>query len=392
MYITDDGHTRLYVELETSYLKPYLGLGIDGQVTIDWGDGTTADTVTGSDEDTVVYTQHNYSTPGSYMIDISVDNGSIKIRGVQDDSANGPLPFTASTTAGAPQRRGYPSKIKKIEIGENVTLGPYAFYMCSEVKSITIPQNTDVYGYYALYSFMLMEGLVIPSGATMNGDSIIGFEMSLKQLSIPKQVTIQTKWAYTNPLVHLYCLPQGLETIPSNCFGYNYIAKKIIIPDSVTTIAEKAFYCAYGMYQIDIPASVTSIGSQAFYNAWNTGEIRFNSATPPTLGGSDSFYYLPENCILYVPFDSFISYCYGTNYPFLGNWSNNQCNYIGYKTYANNVDLPTEGQQYFSGTYYDFSYITWYATKQDAINKTNPITKGNGQEVYARIGWIDEQF
>ena len=54
MYITDDGKTRIYISLKDGRLKPRLGLGINGSVVVDWGDGSETDTMTGSSAATTV--------------------------------------------------------------------------------------------------------------------------------------------------------------------------------------------------------------------------------------------------------------------------------------------------------------------------------------------------
>ena len=46
MYITDDGKTRLYCRFEEGRLHPYLGIGVNGTVVVDWGDGSAASTLT----------------------------------------------------------------------------------------------------------------------------------------------------------------------------------------------------------------------------------------------------------------------------------------------------------------------------------------------------------
>ena len=74
MYITDDGKTRLYVHLEDGRTSPMLGCCPDGTVTVDWGDGTTPDTLTGTSTVTVKWTPtHAYATAGDYVITLQVE-------------------------------------------------------------------------------------------------------------------------------------------------------------------------------------------------------------------------------------------------------------------------------------------------------------------------------
>lgn len=75
-YITDDGKTRIYCRFETGRLAPYLGLSVNGTVTVDWGDGSSTDTLTGTSLNTVKTVQHTYSEAGDYTITLTVESGS----------------------------------------------------------------------------------------------------------------------------------------------------------------------------------------------------------------------------------------------------------------------------------------------------------------------------
>ena len=74
MYITDDGKTRVYIRLEEGRTSPMLGVCPNGTVTVDWGDGTTPDTLTGTNALAVQWTpNHAYAAPGEYVIKLTVD-------------------------------------------------------------------------------------------------------------------------------------------------------------------------------------------------------------------------------------------------------------------------------------------------------------------------------
>ena len=74
MYITDDGKTRIYIHLEEGGTSPMLGVCPKGTVTVDWGDGTTPDTLTGTSTSAVKWTpNHDYAAPGDYVIKLTVD-------------------------------------------------------------------------------------------------------------------------------------------------------------------------------------------------------------------------------------------------------------------------------------------------------------------------------
>lgn len=137
-YITSDGATRIYIKLLEGRTSPVLGCAPNGTVTIDWGDDTEPDTLTGTSTSTMLFTQpHNYAAPGEYVISLSVSSeGSVAFMGGSGSNAAGLLNY-----AGTADNRNfaYKSAIQKIEIGERVSIGANAFSYCVNLQTITRP-------------------------------------------------------------------------------------------------------------------------------------------------------------------------------------------------------------------------------------------------------------
>ena len=69
-----DGNTHIWITLHEGRTSPMLGVCPKGTVTVDWGDGTAPDTLTGTNTSTVQWTPtHNYAAPGDYVITLTVD-------------------------------------------------------------------------------------------------------------------------------------------------------------------------------------------------------------------------------------------------------------------------------------------------------------------------------
>ena len=215
MYITNDGKTRIYIHLEEGRTSPVLGVCPNGTVDIDWGDGTTHDTLTGSSTSTAVYTSaHNYAAPGDYVIQLTV-TGSMGF------GSNGLLVYTSESDN---RDFVYRNAIRKVELGSDVTsIGDRAFYSCATLSSITIPD-----------------------GVTSIGNSAFGACYSLSSITIPDSVTSLGNYAFYN------------------C----YSLLSITIPDSVTSIGVQAFYNCYGLAHIYfLPTTPPSVSnSNTFSN------------------------------------------------------------------------------------------------------------------------------
>jgi hypothetical protein len=112
MYITSDGKTRLYITLTEGRTSPILKLTLTSgsEVDVDWGDGTSHETLSGSGDMTT--NRHEYASTGSYVISITVISGSITVP--QYVLSNG------NSSTGSPDK-AYMNAIKKIEIGSSVT-------------------------------------------------------------------------------------------------------------------------------------------------------------------------------------------------------------------------------------------------------------------------------
>ena len=148
MYITDDGKTRIYIHLEDGRTSPMLGCCPDGTVTVDWGDGTAPDTLTGTSVSTVKWTPtHEYGAAGDYVIKLSV-SGSAWFAG---SNSSNQYSYLLRYSSGADGRnRVYQNAIQKVEIGDGVTsIGSNAFASCYSLSSVTMPNGVTSIGDFA---------------------------------------------------------------------------------------------------------------------------------------------------------------------------------------------------------------------------------------------------
>ena len=165
IYTTNDGKTRIYITLGEGRTSPLLGCCPNGTVIVDWGDGTTPDTLTGTSTSTIQYTPtHNYTSPGNYVISLTV-NGTCGFLG-SSTSNNYCCLLKYSTTA---DKRNicYQNAITKIEFGDSVTsIGKYAFNNCYSLTSITIPNSVTSIGANAFQACYSLISITIPNSVT----------------------------------------------------------------------------------------------------------------------------------------------------------------------------------------------------------------------------------
>lgn len=142
MYITDDGKTRLYIKIaaEGRMTVPlYFSQTAANGVTIDWGDGSATQTLSGTGNKN---TTHTYASIGDYVITLKVNSGTL---GLGHASSS----YCVMGNTGN-NGRVYCNMLQKVEIGSGVTsIGIYAFYYCYTLASIVIPSGVTSIGTYA---------------------------------------------------------------------------------------------------------------------------------------------------------------------------------------------------------------------------------------------------
>ena len=279
MYITDDGKTRIYIRLEEGRTSPMLGVCPNGTVTVDWGDGTTPDTLTGTSTTTVKWTpNHAYAAPGEYVIKLTVD-GTMGFYG--DFSSSGGSAILRYSSSEDNRNRVYKNSVQKIEIGNGVTsIGDSAFSNCYSLSSITMS-----------------------NGVTSIGTSAFDSCYSLVSITIPDSVTSIGNYAFYNCYsLSSITMSNGVTSIGESAFYSCYSLSSITMPNGVTIIRISAFESCYSLVSITIHDGVTSIADFAFNSCFGAAFYDFTACTTvPTLVSINAFENIPDECQIRVP-------------------------------------------------------------------------------------------
>ena len=165
-------------------------------------------------------------------------------------------------------------------IGGNpvTSIGNSAFYFCSSLTNITIPDGVTNIGERAFYFCNSLTSMTIPDGVTNIGERAFFYCINLTSMTIPDGVTSIGNGAFTD-CISLTTIEVGAEnvnyadvngvlfnkektvlhTYPAGKTGANYV-----IANSVTTIGDSAFYGCNSLTSVTIGNGVTSIGERAF--------------------------------------------------------------------------------------------------------------------------------
>ena len=178
------------------------------------------------------------------------------------------------------------SGLTSVDIPDGVTsIGDYAFWNCSGLTSVDIPDSVTSIGNYAFSWCSGLTSVDIPDGVTSIGYYAFGGCSSLTEVTIPDSVTSIGGYAFggCSSLTEV-TIPDSVTVIDSGTFIECTDLTSVDIPDGVTTIGEEAFYYCTGLTSVTIPGSVTSIGDRAFGDCTKLTNITFAGANPPSFG------------------------------------------------------------------------------------------------------------
>ena len=203
---------------------------------------------------------------------VSEDDETTKTLNAQNKDDQG-LTYTLNND-GTATVSGCDRTVTSIKIPSNVesngqtctvtSIGDYAFWNCSGLTSVDIPDSVTSIGNYAFSWCSGLTSVTIPGSVTSIGGYAFGGCSSLTEVTIPDSVT----------------------SIGRNAFWGCAGLTSITIPDSVTSIGDFAFYYCTGLTSVTIPGSVTSIGNGAFQDCDRLTRITFEGTVPEYWGYS----------------------------------------------------------------------------------------------------------
>lgn len=317
LYITDDGSTRIYVDLIEETLNPKIGFRqmTANSVAVDWGDGSPLETSDVAGDDTFTSIEHQYSKPGSYIIRLIPEDGA-EFTFLGDSYGTRILHKDVDYSHA---NKAYGNKIRKIELGrgiteltgrcffsysitsitipKEITSFSTAFQGCYGIEVITFPRGVSSLTSYAVRECRTLKKLLFSdSGVSLGGTSFADCS-NLEYLIIPPNVQLTYTDIFADCLHLKRILIYGdVAKLPSDVFDGCYLLeeiivkgeigkigsgafnncrslKSIVLSDDLKEIGASAFYCCYSLQSIKLPETITRISSGVFYCCYSLQEI-----------------------------------------------------------------------------------------------------------------------
>lgn len=348
-----------------------LGIADANGKKVDWGDGSPMQTISGNNP------THIYASAGTYVI--RIEGGSISYGSGLTPSKDSIVRFVAGNVSLGGDAFRQCSFIKNIICSTSTIINVRCFYQCKSLECVVadkqVANANEVYnGCLSLTKVSLTPrgnnwSYTLASSPVQVIDARVSTDTSIRNgasTTLIKKLFLNPSINYTSIDINL-----GVDEFiaPSNVSGFPRItlARKIVV-NNATSIPDR-YYQNYSALQfINIPQGVTTIGLYAFYGATCLRDVVFEGTTPPAMPNADTFKNNQTDLRLRIPYAS-TAYLTATNYP------SAITTYVGYGTFASGTSLPTTVGSYA---------LTWYASVEDERRNTNPITTGNGGEVYCK--------
>ena len=268
-----------------------------------------------------------------------------------------------------------------ITIGTSGT-GSYVFQDCTGLKSITLRKGnvkSFIVGANYARGCTSLETVNLPNEVTEIDSSAFEGCSSLSTINMPTSLTKIGGSAFKNcKSLETVVLPNTITGTNLNSASFSGCSglESIILPNAITKITQQLLQGCSNLKTLEIPASVCSTASGNWIDALaleglsSLEWLKFGSSVAVN-AYSTAFSNLPTTCRILVPLGSYGAYTSKANYPIKNSYL-----YLCYNTYESGAFLPTASSDNYN--------LTWYASIADAVAETNPITTGNGEEVYAR--------
>ncbi len=139
-----------------------------------------------------------------------------------------------------------------------VTIGESAFYGCSKLTGVTIPESVAVIGSNAFHYCIGLAGVSIPDGAT--------------------KIMMGAFWGCQG-LTELR-IPDGVSHIGASAFCECSGLTNVVLSAGLTNLGSSAFASCGQLESITIPRSVTGLGTGVFRDCFRLGDILVEGGNP----------------------------------------------------------------------------------------------------------------
>lgn len=329
-YITDDGATRIYVELNEDNLHPYVSFGQNKNqgILVDWGDGSELQGSDGTSTATGVTIGHEYQKPGKYVVRL-IPQGDTKLYILGDAYYKSKLWHANIKTEFS--NTPYQENVKRIELGKQIALfGDYCFANLVRLETISmtktiqdyngncfvgdvklqycvLPSTSNDIPYGTFKDCARLKGVSVPNGVTTLFALCFQYCRSMKNIELPDSVTRFYGGVFSNcENLERFHMPDHIQKDIGGIFAGCKGLKSYHLSNELVEIGASAFYDLFGLTTIVFPATLTKIGRVSFSKTFKN--IYVKAQTPPVFEWASELDSLLYDFRIYVPVGTLEAY------------------------------------------------------------------------------------
>ena len=177
------------------------------------------------------------------------------------------------------------TSLTSITLPNSITnIGGSAFADCYSLTSITIPTSVTNIDRNTFVRCSSLSSIIIPNNITSIGDNAFFGCSSLKSVTINSDAILSKNYTWDANISHIfgsqvtnYFIGNDVTSIGKEAFGGCDSLTSITIPNSVTSIGSWAFLGCSSLTSMTIPSSITDIGGDIFGECYSLTSVTINS-------------------------------------------------------------------------------------------------------------------
>ncbi len=186
----------------------------------------------------------------------------------------------------------YCEKLEKADIkGDVKRIENSAFYNCSALTSVKLPQSVEYIGKWAFQNCGNLASINIPESVSYVGN--VAFDGTKWLKNQPDGMvyinTVLYKYKGEMPKDMVIRIGEATTCISASAFYMCDNLKEITIPESISTIEDFTFYSCTSLEKVELPDTIKSIGSDAFCECSSLIEIVLPSSVDEVKGGAFTY-------------------------------------------------------------------------------------------------------